>query len=372
MIKPKCIVVVLVMGACVDPISFPIVDARDIVVVDGSINDAPGPYLVKISRGLRLNSDTVSNIPVNGAKITLHSDTGESEASTETEPGEYQTAGVIRGTVGVTYHIDIQMADGSTFESEPETILPSGHVTDIFYRYEARTTEKIYGTVAADVLNIFVDSEEGDAPPGESSFVRWRFKGTYKTVTFPQKHKTYLSGDFYYLTPFECSGYVVEPGLGGGILTQVAECTCCTCYVKQFETEPRLSDTDIVTNGEFRNVKVGEIPITRASFYEKYKVEIEQMTISKTAFDFFRIMRVQKEGASNLFQPAQSELKGNIKPVNADYQIVGLFWGASITSNSTYITKDAIPYRLPVDSIAYPCTDAFKNSTTVKPADWND
>lgn len=133
---------------------------------------------------------------------------------------------------------------------------------------------------------------------------------------------------------------------------------------------PRLSDTDLVVNGQFRNVKVAEVPITRATFFEKYRVEIEQMTISKNAFDFFKIIRAQKEGASNLFQPPPGKLTGNIRPVNADYEIVGLFWAASINRKDIYIHEADLPHPMAVDIITFPCTDVFRHSTTIKPDFW--
>lgn len=372
----RMLIILLLIGgmvACVDPIYFDAQPPGDIIILEGTITTDPGPYVIKLSKGLRLDSDSTINAPVTDVDIVLHGSNDETEAFTESSPGKYVTAGVIRGVIGGTYYITITMPDGSTFQSEPETILPTGDVEDIYFKYEARTVHKIYGDEAADVFNIYLDAA---SPPIEdqTSFVRWRFTGTYVFETNPEQHTTWLQGEanLRFKTPWPCSGWVVDPAVGGGVLRQDSECTCCRCWRKQFETIPRLSDTDLVEGGEFRNIKVGEVPITRATFYERYQVSVDQMTISKNAFDFFKIIRTQKEGASNLFQPPPGKVTGNIKPVNSDYQIIGLFWAASVKSKAIYITEDDVPYKLPTDVIPLPCNEAYSNSSNVKPADWID
>lgn len=368
----KWIVVFAVMTACVDPITFDALPPLQLLVVDGSITDEPGPYRVKISNGIELTADSSTHAPVSNVKITLHDDEGSTEALTEREPGDYWTAGVIRGKLGHSYYITIEMPDGKKFESEPEKIMPAGEVKDIHYQFEARTTTEKFGVLAADVFNIFVD---GDAPASSNGTVniRWRFTGTYKVLTFPQFHRTYLQGEFYYATPYECSGFRVAPALGGGTLEQIDPCTCCTCWVNQFDTSPQLSDAELVSDGQFRNVKVGEVPISTATFYEKYRVDIEQMTLSNSAFEFFKLVKTQKEGTSNLFQPPSGRIVGNIRSSGAESPVVGLFWAAAISRKSIFIQRSDVPYVLtPPETITEPCTKAYANSNTTKPANWDE
>jgi hypothetical protein len=126
-----------------------------------------------------------------------------------------------------------------------------------------------------------------------------------------------------------------------------------------------------VSEGQFRNVKVAEVPITRATFIEKYHVGLEQMAISKNAFEFFKITRTQKENATNLFQPPPGRHVGNIKALNNGQQVVGLFWAASVTHGSIFITKEDLPYTLAKDVIPFPCT-SYPNSSATKPDFWDE
>ncbi|HZY79647.1 MAG TPA: DUF4249 family protein [Cyclobacteriaceae bacterium] len=365
----RWIVVFVALNACVEPIAFEVPPPQDIIVLDGSINDMPGPYQLKIFRGRSVQHDTTYHFPVQRATVTLHEDTGAEEAMLEGNPGEYSTRGIIQGKVGRSYHVTVQLPDGQILTSEPETILPPGEISAVRHEFEARTLHEAFGDVASDVFNIYIDSR-GNAESKESSFVRWRLRGVYTVKTRPELHVTFLQVSAY-MTPWPCSGFVVEPALGGGKLVQVAPCLCCDCWVRIFESTTRLSDTELVVDGEFRNVKVGEVPINRETFHDKFLAEVEQMPLSKTAYDYFKLIREQKEAPSNLFQPPMGRLRGNVNAQDPNYPVIGLFWATSITRSSIYLTKDDVPYELPaMDLIAEPCNVYFANSTTTKPGQW--
>jgi len=369
--KLRWTILIIALSACVDPINFDAQPPQQVIIVDGLITDQPGPYIISITGAVALDVDTTVSTPIRGVKITLHSDEDESEDVKETGPGIYKTSGLIRGKIGHSYYITFEMPDGSTFESVPEMIRTSGEVTDIRIQYEARTIKRATGNLPADVFNVFAD---GAAVPGEdgSSHVRWRFTGTYAVLTYPEFHSIF-SQVSRYLDPLPCSGYEVEPALGGGKLVQKRPCTCCVCWCTQYEAKPQVTDTELVSDGQFRNVKVGEVPITRATFHDKYRVTVEQMTVSRDAFDFFKIIKNQKDGVSNLFQPPAGKLRGNVKQVNASYPIIGLFWAASIHSRDLFIHREDVPYGVaPIDEIKQSCLGTYPNATTTKPANWDE
>lgn len=359
---------VTIVDACVDRIDFKIPPAELQIVVEGMITDEPGPYTVRVSKGLGLDADSLSPSPITGAQVTLFDDAMAKEELTEVNPGEYRSHGAIQGQVGHAYHIRLYTEDGRLFESEPDTIKPVGKVEAIRYEYEARTIQKPFGEVAADVFNIYLDSEAGE---GRDNLVRWRYTGTYKAVTHPELHELWLQGDKYFKDPRPCSGYVVEPRLGGGQLTQIRECTCCTCWVNLFEEEPLLSDQQLISAGKFKHIKIAEVPINGNSFQDKFLVRVEQMSLTRKAFEFFRLVRAQKEGAASLFQPPSGAIRGNVHPVNSNGAVVGIFWATSVSQRSLFLTPGDVPYVPPPPVfVADGCTTYFPNSTTIKPSFW--
>ncbi len=309
-LKIRSAIAFVALSACVDKINFSVPPAQSLTVVEGMISDSPGPYTVKISKSLSLMADSSFRDPIENAKIKLYDDEGNSESLSEATPGVYVTGGVIQGKVGHAYYIVIETQDGKMFKSVPDIINPVGEIGQINYSYEARTAKVNNIETAADVFNVSLDASGG--PVDSSNYVRWRFTGTYKVVTRPQLHvMVYNTPPPNTVSdPYPCSGYVVEPALGGGNLTQVGECTCCTCWVTQYESEPTLSDGQFVSNNQYRNVKVGEVPINGLTFTEKYFVQVDQMSMTENSFEFFKLIRSQKENSSSLFQLINGELKG--------------------------------------------------------------
>ncbi len=363
-----------VLIGCVEPIEFDVPPAAAQIVVEGMISDNPGPYTVRVSQAMDLGADSLNPMPVLNAEIRLYDDAGNVEDFTETSPGVYTSGGAIRGEVGRSYHITLKTDDGRIFESEPDVLNPGGEIGDIKFEYESRKVQVGDYELPDDVFNVYVDSR---AAGGEENYVRWRFTGTYKVLTYPELNMTLVSGYPYlpYKDPWPCSGYIVtESGFGGGgTLEKVDDCTCCTCWARHYESKPQLSDNQLVSDNQFNNIKVGEVPISNVTFYDKYMVEVEQMSISRKAFEYFKLIRTQKDGASSLFQPPSGEIRGNVKAVNSDTKVVGLFWAASLKKKTAFIQKSDIPYLVtPITYVTEPCYDYYPNSSNEKPQQWEE
>jgi hypothetical protein len=366
-LKTKLILSFLLLSACIERIDFDVPDAQFQMVIEGMISDASGPYRVKISRGLDLDTDSLSYTPVENAKVKLYDDMGNVEDFVESSVGIYTTGGMIQGQIDHAYHIRFVTSDGKIFESEPDRINPVGEIESIRYEFESRQEKNNFGEVDASVFNIYVDANAGG---GSENYVRWRFKGTYKVLTNPELRKATIR-EFTIMDPLPCSGYEVLPAPGGGILTKTDECSCCTCWVNQFETAPQLSDQQLINEGEYNNIKVAEVPITQATFYDKYYLEIEQMSLSRKSFEFFRLIRAQKESVSSLFQPPSGEIIGNIHSLNSTEPVIGFFWATAVRSKSLFIERNEVPYQLPpIYFVTDKCSTYYSNSSTEKPAFW--
>lgn len=95
--------------------------------------------------------------------------------------------------------------------------------------------------------------------------------------------------------------------------------------------------------------------------------------MSRKAFEFFKLIRAQKVGASSLFQPPSGEIKGNIKGINNAEPVVGLFWASSVRSKSLFIQRNEVPYLLPsIYFVPDACNKFYPNASTTKPALWVD
>src|SRR6478609_10816652 len=229
------------------------------LVVDGLFTNEPGPYTIKLTRAISVTSTFPLGVPASARRVTLFDNHGRSEILREKPVGTYQTrADGMQGIVGNEYHIRIETIGGEIFESIPDKINPVGEVDSIYYQFEAfqpPTSPTEYG------YRIYVDAH---GLASESEYIRWRFSGTFVANTEPKYFICPKPGCEY--CPLPCSG--AEIGGQG--------CTCCRCWVTQYEDKPTLNDNQIVSHGKYTKVEVGFVPVTYYTFMEKYRVQVEQ------------------------------------------------------------------------------------------------
>lgn len=354
-------VLLIFLDACVDPANIEIPAFQYQIVVDGYITTEAGPYEVKLYRSRPLASADLDRlIPERFAKVWIKDDQGNSEQLIETGLGVYQTSlNGILGTTGRKYHVEITTVQGKQYESEPDEIKPVGEVTAINYEFIEGNGD---GLNEGDGFRIFADAT---GVPNQDDLVRLRMVATYKVETFPQLRTRSVEGGRI-PDPFPCSGYINQEGR----LVKVEDCTCCTCWVNEYEEIPSITDEKFTTNDIFRGEEVGFVPATRRTLYDKIHVEIQELSLTPATYLFWKLVKAQKEGVSNLFQPPSADIKGNVKAIGSTEEVLGIFWAAGIHKKSIYLDKRNVPYRvLPIDTLAAPC-QFFSYSTNQKPSFW--
>ncbi len=361
----------LFICSCIDRINIVIPDSyASQLVVDGVITDEPGPYTIRLSKATRIEKFLLLNTEVeSNARITIIDNAGISEILTEIEPGTYQTkVGGIQGVIGRSYSVKIETKDGRIFESLPDTMSPVGELDSLYYEFESYTPladQTRYG------FRFYIDAQ---GLPGVDNFLRWKFTEVFEIDAVPKVH---TSSRPFPCTPepSPCSGWI----LGEFGLQQVSNnCSCCKCWVTRYEDKPHINDNQFVSNNKVKRVEVGYVPLEYFPFQKgKYRVEVKQMSLSQVAFDYWRIILSQKEGAASLFQPPTGKIKTNIFGMGDPEDIQGIFYASSVKKKQYYLGyKDVkVIQRVPLwdceeGIIAQDCRLAFPNSSTLPPADW--
>ncbi len=101
------VVFLILLWGCVEPFSADLPEtSSSILVVEGSITDAEGPYTVQLSRSVALSSEQVT--AVSGVDMTIEEENGTVEPLTETSQGIYVSTG-IQGKVGQRYRLSFTL-----------------------------------------------------------------------------------------------------------------------------------------------------------------------------------------------------------------------------------------------------------------------
>jgi hypothetical protein len=354
-----------ILFSCIDPINVNIDSQADHLVVDGLITDQAGPYEVKLSvTSSYFRSGSTDFSITSGAEMFILDDLGNIISLEEKASGRYQTPSSFMGEVGRTYILNIALVDGRIFKSLPEKLLPNVGIDTIRVDYLTKfKLNKNNVELGFDGMDVNIDTKtlEGNEP-----FYRWRYRGTYEVKTFPE-NQTKKVGDMVLADPPECSGYIpINEGRGK---VQVGPCTCCICWIEEVNSGVLVSNATFV-QGNIRNVNVRFIENQDSRFSVKYHVNIEQLSLTKEAHDFWKLIAQQQDQGSLFDQPVGT-LPTNLYALNdPDEFVVGYFGASSIKTKSQFIYFSDIPAKkrlLP--PINRDCR-ALDNSTNVRPPFW--
>jgi hypothetical protein len=356
------IIIVLALGnSCVEKIGFSSSIADSQLVVDGQISDKSGPYTIKLSRTINALDFTTTRA-VSASKVVISDNLGNSETLTEVYAGTFQTnPNGIRGVMEREYVLRVETRDGNIYESSPEKITPAGSVDSIYYEFEKY--QPLSGSPRYQ-FRVFINST------GESlgnNLYRWKFTGTYKVETHPEL-RTQSAGQGRIPDPPPCSGYTKS-------LEQIGPCECCVCWVNLINTTPKVSNHKLVSGEKFNNIEVGLVPVEYWTFFEKVQIEVEQISLSVSAFNFWKTVSDQKEGSSSLFQPSIGKAVSNISLKSGKGEVQGLFSAHSSSKKIIFLGIKDIPIGPSVipdapPPVAESCLLAFPFSTTQKPMTW--
>lgn len=359
------IILLFLSEGCIAPLPVEVTADTPVLVVDGSITNAPPPYQVRLSYSTAFDTPiTKSNIE-SGAIVSIISDEGELEVLFETSPGVYESSPWgMQGQVGRSYHVEIITASGKEFYTDPQKMLPAGSIDSVYTQFHTSVLNGDNPSKPQDALGVYVNASDAEK---EARFFRWRWTGIYHARTFPQFRTKGLPGGATVPDPPACSGYIVE----GNEIRQVAECTCCSCWPFEYSSAPLLSDTRFTNQYTFNNVPIVRLPVIPMRFFDKYFIEIEQLSISEEVHEFWRLAKVQQEATGSLFQPNAVKVSGNIRPKNSTRPVLGIFSVSAITKTALFLTSAMLPHPLPpIDEIAEDCTLVYTNGSNQKPSFW--
>lgn len=373
----QSIIYAFILTSCVTPYDIKSTDYQESIAVEGMITDQPGPYVVTITKAVPIQDQTLKAVPVQGASITLSDDQGNSESLVEKSSGNYYTSSM-QGVVGRTYTLTINTKEGESYQSLPEKLLPVGDFTNLTAEFQLNkpidyfdqyndNTNYVSGAnplKAVNGFNIYLDS---DVLPEQENRVWWRWTGTFEISALPQFHKKVIPFALV-PDPLPCSGYVVLKGA----VVQTGACTCCVCWVTQYDQIPEVSNPQLVNNNKIQRQLVGFIGVNVRTFYDKYHLEVEQLSVSQVVYDFWNKVKIQRANSSNLFQTTPPKTAGNIQATTTGARpVVGYFAASASVKHVLVLQRSDVPYAIsPIDTLATSCTNVYPYSTTTQPSFW--
>lgn len=357
--------ILVIFSACVDPLQISIPDEDRRIVVDGLITNEPGPYHVKLFYTNKISTSRLQPFEsVSGALVIIKNDLGQVFTLTEVSAGMYESdPDELTGEIGRSYHVVIQTPDEKVYESIPQLLTNPGEITDVDLIFTPASLPGFSESIL-DALEISIDSK---GVSGGNNLFRWRWKTIHKVRSYPELETRSTPGGEI-PNPEPCSGHV-RRGMG---TEQVGECTCCFCWSYDYSEQARVSKNQFVNANTFLNESIGLIPVTSMHFFDKYHLEVQQLSLSEEAYDFWDLVEKQQNGNADLFQPNAIKIRGNIYRVgDPNEEALGFFGVSGVASKSMYISEEEVPYTFgDIEIIRYSCLAYFTNATNQQPVFW--
>ncbi len=332
--------------SCISPLDIRTERDVTLLVVEGYITTLPGPYTIQITKTARYGSVFEGVVkPETGADVWIKDEQGITTFLIDLENGGYQTPPGFRGVVGKTYVLNIITKVGIHYASLPETIQPVPEVESIYFEYKKQpTSDPLQFTSGMEVYAIWPD------PPDETNFYIWRNSGVFYIKTFPEN----------YLIP------------GQRPQTPAPKDCCDVCWVSESNSDYSIRiHKDDNTNGMVNTQLIAFIEDDGSRFTNRYQISIEQLSITKEAYQFFNLLKNQKSINGDIFDPPPATIRGNI--INLDdpeSNAIGYFHASDGTQITGFIERSELGDFQPLIQVNDDCR-LVRGATPVKPIDWD-
>lgn len=304
--------------SCIDEYPLEITAYENLLVVDGSITNAPGPYTVKLSRSTSVSSPRY--VPVEDAFIRIEDDLGQEIMLHETEAGIYMTTdSSIQGVPGRSYKLIIMLTGGEIYESPFTKLRQVVGVDSVFSKIESQPTRNPDEDIEG--LQFYLNTENTSE---DSVYYYWRLQETYE-------YHAAFTIDYVYV---------------GEIVPFINSDSLFTCY--KTNEIPRIYTLSTANNATSR-LNNHPLHFVGADSYRlsvRYSLLIKQYNIDEAAYNFWKSVKEQVSDENLLFNSQVYQVRGNVRNVNNPSEpVMGYFTVAGASLKRIFVNK---PFHLDV------------------------
>jgi len=291
---------------------------QDALVVDGTITNNPGPYIVKLSRSSSVEFPKL--IAYVGCDVSIVCDDGNSENLTEESPGVYQTSPQgINGEIGKKYKIIIHAPDEKTYESDFEELKAPVELANVYYEEEIQPSEDLNHNLEG--LRFYLDTKAAEQ---DTNYLLWKMESTYKFES------SYLIR-FYYDNrrvndfPQPDSFY--------------------TCWKTEQVPELFTYETSRLSEPVINQFPLHFISTEGRELSIRYSLLVSQLTLTEKAFSYWNSLREQNDNQGALYNKQPYQILGNIKNINNPSEaVMGYFLVAGVSEQRIFVNRPYLNY----------------------------
>ncbi|KJD35158.1 hypothetical protein PW52_10770 [Tamlana sedimentorum] len=362
---------------CIEPVEPEFNYITGLITIKAIISNETGGSFVKIKESeIEAVFGKYVNVPVNNASITfVNTNTTEVVNLIEDVESEvYLPPNDFEASLGDTWVLEIKLADGREYKSLPETIKQPVAIGSIEaeFKQELEYSIEKEGYVPGHSIKVSFND-----PVDEKNYYYWSFRSfETKVICLTCVDSYYRNGicdnfDGYYpraAEPFYVT-YLCEPD----------------CWRIRYNQKIEILD-DEFTNGS----AISQLPIANILLHnvKDILVEIRQFSLSKPAYNYYKVLKDLTENNSGFNAPPPAALVGNMyNPNQEDEYVLGRFTAAATSKATIFLDRESLQGAIDALEVLFPesennptppgtpevlyapCREGFY-STSIKPEDW--
>lgn len=313
------------------------VSPNNVLVVEGQLSDLDEPNVVKLSRTRGFGMDDV--VSEQGATVKVLENGVTEYMFEEAQPGVYvNPATDLRGQTGSTYTLDIVLANGARYKSEPVVFKPTPPIEEVYYESERRLTDD--RTVLSGIA-IFLDTYD---PSGSADYYRWEWMENWEI-------KVPISSKF---------DFQVFPDTVGGGYPVPKERKNDICYSSDTSRRIMVASKKLAGETGVRKFEINYVSTQDFKLKSLYGIIVRQYSLDEKGYKYWSQLKATSEALGTLFDPQPYELRGNVFNVDdVDEAVLGYFDASAVAVNSMVVARDLL------EDLEYPLEQCFFERDTV-------
>jgi hypothetical protein len=309
----------IIFIGCKKPYTPPAVTSSpNYLVVEGVINVGTDLTTIKLSRTVKISSNTVS--PETNAQVVIETDQNEVFQLGESAPGTYIT--YINADQSRKYRVRITTANSLQYVSDFEALKDTPPIDSIGY------------VIKNNKLQIYSNAHDAT---NNTRYYRWDYIETWQ---FNAKY---------------FSEYIVNNQAAQPIQVRLPTEQVYTCFKSDTSSDIILGSSANLKQDVIYQNPITSIDQTSEKVEAKYSILLRQYALTKEAFDFWTTLKKNTEQLGSIFDAQPSQSIGNIHCISDPKQtVVGYISVTSTQSKRIFITNQQLPNNF-IPTYPYDC-----------------
>jgi hypothetical protein len=274
------------------------IGSEGILVVEGIIDSGLGSSTLSLSRTGSLSSR--STFKEEGASVSLVNSSGETYRLKEKTPGKYEIDSPDL-PAGSIFFLKIEIKNGQEYLSDSLMVIETPEIDSVYWHREEN--------------GVLIDLATSNSLQNSSKNYLWKYTQTWEAFA---EYRRYLEIQQNVSTTgrrrYEVA-YLQKDG------KPFFDSTMYYCWQQEFSNQLLINNTRRQQENRLRQ-PIAFVENTSAKFKTLWSIEVEQVSISNKAYDFFELMKKNTELTGSIFDPQPAILYGNIHSVNNPEELV--------------------------------------------------